>query len=681
MNNVFKKHLFNKQILVCDGEPSKNPFECLYLLANSYGFKITNGANLVQDSHVEYVAEMLGKKVPEPFYKGFPKSVRKLSKEQLLFDQLFHYFITYGLDDFSNPGYSVFEKDFERLAFKERGRKVEYIIITEDEANEIIKETVQNLLSSTRPLSEFQFSVALNYLKENTDYVPEKIASLNTCVKLFLETDKVELLKNINLSQVIKIVEEINYTKYKNKNLKKLNFSSADRKFITLILDYIFENGFVDTLNCFEKKKVWCGLLHHLHYVGKNEKGKEFVSLIRSNKNDSVYARAEKAIQSGNVKDAISIIKKSKGATLLLRQLNYFLSRCKTQEDVDFLIENLESNNVIVLIQLLLQYKKYNPNKNRVFKFTKFNKLSCHIESEEEQKRRKTLLTSEQIDLLSSSIFTMLEKALKGKLGKVYLAPNMENYAMPISEATGSSGFGVLPKGSKIPLPKDKKIRAFTYWEKVNDIDLSVIGLCEDGTQKEFSWRSMYDKQSKAVTFSGDQTSGFNGGSEYFDIDVKKFKAEYPEVKNLIFCNTVYSLGLFDDCFCRAGYMIRDKKDSGKVFEPKTVETAFTITTKSTMVYLFGLNLDKSEIVWLNVGGNSYSHVAGKLDLKFLEDYFDICDVFNLKQFFTMAATEIVSNKEDADVIVTDQNDLPIIGEKEIIHPYDIDKLLALLNK
>ena len=131
--------------------------------------------------------------------------------------------------------------------------------------------------------------------------------------------------------------------------------------------------------------------------------------------------------------------------------------------------------------------------------------------------------------------------------------PDMKNYALPLAESTSQGGFGVLARGSHIHIGERKKIRAFTYWEKVDDIDLSVLGLTEDGRQKEFSWRTMAERQSEAITYSGDQTAGFNGGSEYFDIDTAVFRKQYPRVRYLVFCNNVYSGINFDQCLCRAG--------------------------------------------------------------------------------------------------------------------------------
>ena len=80
----------------------------------------------------------------------------------------------------------------------------------------------------------------------------------------------------------------------------------------------------------------------------------------------------------------------------------------------------------------------------------------------------------------------------------------MANYALPLQENTSQGGFGVLPKGSRIHIENAKIIRAFTYWEKVNDIDLSVFGIDAKGRQTEFSWRTMAGRKPDAIFFSGE---------------------------------------------------------------------------------------------------------------------------------------------------------------------------------
>lgn len=161
----------------------------------------------------------------EPFYKGFPQSVRALSTEELVFDQLLHYFVTYGFGDFDEAGHSVFEKDFERVVFHENTEAQEFIIQTEEEAEETIQTIVYNLLSGSRPLSERQYALSLAYILEHDEDIPD-IASKNTLVRFLIDTKKLSLSDSLNLSDIMKVVDELNYRNYKNDNPKKRNLKN-----------------------------------------------------------------------------------------------------------------------------------------------------------------------------------------------------------------------------------------------------------------------------------------------------------------------------------------------------------------------------------------------------------------------------------------------------------------------
>lgn len=268
---------------------------------------------------------------------------------------------------------------------------------------------------------------------------------------------------------------------------------------------------------------------------------------------------------------------------------------------------------------------------------------------------------------------------MKNKLGKVYVDPAMKNYALPLAENTSQGGYGVLSKGSRISFDEGKKLRAFTYWERVNDIDLSVFALTEEGRRKEFSWRTMAGQQSDAITYSGDETSGYNGGSEYFDINLPEFKARHSEYRYLIFCDNVFSRVNFNKCFCKAGYMLRDEDDSGEIYEPKTVESAFLVDCESTFAYLFGIDLVKNEFIWLNQARNSNAQVAGNTPLAFLLDYFHFTEIFSVYDFFELMAEEMLEDPLDAEIVVTD-HEIACSDRAEIIREYDFDRLRALMG-
>ncbi|MBQ7308022.1 MAG: hypothetical protein IJW82_05800, partial [Clostridia bacterium] len=534
MEDIFKKYLFEKHILVndFDSEP-ENSFEVLFTFANKLNIKIVKGQELADLRLFKFAAEEIGINVPEPFYRGFPKSVRALSKEELLFDQLLHYTVTYGLGNFSEAGHSLFEETMEKIAFKESTKIKEFIIVNKEDGEKELERLMNNLLLSSRPISAIQYLLLRNYLT-TTKMTIEKCNCKDTLVQLLIDTKDTRYCDLLNLNDIIKVVEQLNFKFYENMNIKFLNLKNQDRKFISACIDICVNKKF-KLQDCFEKRAFWCGILHHIHYKPKTKLAINFVESMRYGKNCSAYSKFEKAISEGNIKLAVDILKNEKGVSVILRNLNYIVSRCKNDEDLEYLLKEIKTTNNILIIQNLIQYSNYKKGKQRVFKFTKFNRLKMHQETSKEFKNRQSFVSEENCQKISKMLNENLASNLKGKLGKVYIEDGMENIALPIQETTSMGGFGILPKGSLLKIEDAKKVRAFIYWEKVNDIDLSVIGLTENLKQREFSWRTMASKQSDAITFSGDETSGYNGGSEYFDIDINKFKKVHKDTRYLIF--------------------------------------------------------------------------------------------------------------------------------------------------
>ena len=670
--------LFTKGFFVSEESQSEHAAEALVSLANLFGIRITSRPELASKSMIRVAQRGLGVNVPDPFYKYFPESVLELSVDQLFIDQLVHYITTYGFGDFTEPGHSLFEKEFERACFAEDVEPKDYAIITLDEAIAKLQEYVEALLASTRPLSSVQYTLVLDFIAERGCTV-ESCACKDTAIQLLIDMRDPSMASLLVLSDVVRLVEWLLQRRYRISTINKLNLRNTDRKLITAVLDEIFLYGRCDVHTCHEKRKIWNGLLHHIHYKPINDVAAEFVQGIRSGPNQSVYAQFEALMGAGDVTGAAALLRDEKSPATLLRHLNYILSRCETAEEMDFVLDAMRSDNKIVLIQLLLQYAGYKRDL-RVFSFQKLNKLRVHQETQEEKARRRSMLPEKTISRVSERLQGDLADSCRGTLGRVYVDESMELVALPLQEGTSMGGVGTLPTGSRIPLEEGKKIRAFTYWELVDDIDLSAVGLTETGEQIEFSWRTMAANQSDAIVYSGDQTSGYFGGSEFFDVDFVLFRQKYPTVRYIVFSDNVYSRVPFCGCLCTAGYMLRDQEDSGQVFEPKTVASSFKVTCDSTFAYLFGIDLESSEFVWLNIARDGSQRIAGETSLSFLIDRMKTTDVINLYDFACLLATEIVESPEHADVVFSDKQ-LELPEGVEQIRSVDYERIIGLLNK
>lgn len=676
MKEIFERFLFSKGFLV-GKEKDENAFFYAFAMANLFGISLSRGREYASRELLDFISYELGEDVPCSFYIGFPESVRKLSRSELLFDQLLHYTVTYGFGNFEVPGHSVFEEDFKRSAFREQVTVREMAILSVDEAEETIASFVESLVLGSRPLSNEQYSLVLAYYEEN-GRLPAKVVSKNTAIRLLVDTGDLGFSEGLWLSDTIKVCAELQYRKYGSEDIKKLHWKSSDRKFFTSLLHRIFQDGKYNLTECYEKKKLFQGVLHHIHFNPQTGEEIDFCNAMRREGNGSVYATVERALKAGDVPFAVTALYTEKGAGAILRNLNYLISRAEDKSDIRFILSHLDASPIL-LIQLYISYLTYAFEGGRTFRFTRFNRLCVHTETAEEMEHRRSRLDKEAVDVLCDFCMEKLKQTLRGKVGKVYIDEEMYRMALPLAEASSEGGVGVLARGSRLPFPKGKKIRAFTYWEGVNDIDLSVLGFTEDGRMSEFSWRTMWQKQSEAITFSGDQTSGFRGGSEYYDILLEKFKAEYPDTTYLVFANNVFSQLHFNQCICRAGYMMRDEDDSGEVFEPKTVQSSFTINADSTSAYLFGLDLLKNEFVWLNMANHSEGHIAGLQNASFLLDYFRITEHINVGRFFEWMAEEIVTDPMQADIVLS-TDEVPHREEALVIRRFDYEKILKYLG-
>lgn len=668
MNSRIKDFLFQKHILVSE-KKGENQVETLYALLNKLNVKVVEGFKYANPDMIAYCACRLGEYVPQPFYTGFPQSVRALTPEQRLFDQLVHYTRTYGFGDFEHVGHSLFEDAVQRAAFNEEEQPHEFRILKTEDAIEAFKGFCDAFVSGTRPMNPETMQLLCDAVAE-CKWEPKNIASKSIAVALLWYTKNMTFVRFVSLSDVIKLVDFIQYNVYGKEKLNKLALKNQDRKFITKVLDKILERklSYKEIQTCVEKRQTWKGLLHHIHYAAKTENGKDTISALYDDKHmHSVYSLFEKEMQSDPVA-AAKLLKIRKGNAALLRNLNRIV--CNTgAHETKLVLDEVEATSPLVIMQMQNMYRNYSSGL-RTFKFVRHNRMRTHRETE-----RKSTLTVPRVNQISRILEMKLQESLKGRVNKVYIAPGMEKIGVPYNMSASESGFGIMPTGSRIALPEGKKIRAFTYWEKVDDIDLSCFGIDEDGSRTEFSWRTMYGRQSDAVTYSGDETSGYNGGSEYFDVDIDKVREMYPEMKYMVFCNNVFSGKDFSECVCRAGWMSRDILDNGEVYEPKTVKSAYTINAKSTYAYLFAIDLATREVIWLNVIDSTRARVAGTTEFSWLYDYFTLCDTMNMRKLFTYCANEVVDTPEEADLVVGD-----VETDKELIRPYEFEKALAYLS-
>lgn len=705
--------LANHHYLVSSGivETKDDQAKIAVSLARDLGVVIRKGVEYLNSEVYQFIYTYLKKSIPQAFYKGFPQSVYSLTPTELLLDQLIHYYRTYGMGDFDKAGHSVFEEKVRKYALNHKDiQEHVFYVITENEAKSILAEIIEGYLASTRPLSTSAFSLVAEYFSESSKEVctitnPE-IASKNTVIKLILSSRNPILAKALSVTDYPKLVAELNYSNYGSKNVKKLNLNNKDRVFLTKILNILLNKDYTESvwLEIIEKRKVWKGILHHIHFKidGSRYNHKALQSAVYDDNRVSMLSYIHKAIETHDIPLAVHFME-SKGPNYIIRNMNYLISRSRTPEDIKSILNSLKkTTNPITLFQLRNYYAHLiRENKRtetvraipKIYRFNRFNTTVAHRQTNKEFKSSLTReIKTDTLQLIHDEISKIIPTLYKRKIGRVFIDKDMDLVAMPMQEGASNSGFNSLPQGSRTKL-NDKNLRVFTYWERVNDVDLSAFSLDEDFNKKELSWRTMYANQGKAITFSGDQTSGYNGGSEFFDINRELFMSDNPDSRYIVFCDNIFTsydskIGgrpEFKDILCTAGFMIRSDLTRGKTYDPKTVSTQMTLTGKTSFCIMLAYDLVKNEIVWINMNVESGRSIAYS-DSKFIDSIGTILDAttnLNVDSFYRMLATEVVEDPRIADVIISDDPEYEtreLYEDKTIIHSYDIDKHLKYLN-
>lgn len=167
-------------------------------------------------------------------------------------------------------------------------------------------------------------------------------------------------------------------------------------------------------------------------------------------------------------------------------------------------------------------------------------------------------------------VTTLLDDALARRLpprARVLVDPAVLSLALPRSGKATPGGYGVMPRGSVVPVHGDR-LRFFLYWRqkhKRTDLDLSAV-LLDDAFRHlgHLSWTNL---TAVGGVHSGDLIEAPDGASEFIEIDLAAVPARYvlPQVN-------VYAGEGFDEVAeAFVGFMTLDGDQRGRPFEPRTV--------------------------------------------------------------------------------------------------------------
>jgi hypothetical protein len=459
--------------LPIEAKKEKQPTEELLKKTISMGFvfspeviaNYTNYDELIKK--VEQVIGISGEKANKSFHKSW-KKVRDANIEQLVIEQIIHYFTTYGFERLG-----IYDKDLvyipnEKLEIPELKDEITLTVI-KGYTKEELKTKLMQLLGSGIALKE-------DTIKDVVD------------VALFVGINEKDIEKTKNkevkciLYQYLNLlpenpVEFLRYAIYvatgetlliKSKDLIEKIKETKNIRVVKLFQDYPKEKlaeifyRFKPLFLAFRTNRVMKTIINKIRKLAIT-----YHKPMPEDYLNTVTAKVKNNIELNNFEKELDKVN-----TFRKIRLAYAL-KFRTKQNIDSILYRIRNG------------------KSYVTDFDFNNK----------QKARKVL------DMVLESITSDISKNVKGK--KIYI-PDYIHYALPSTEKQFTGDF---PSGTYVSIPKDMVFGI--YWENVGknriDLDLSLIDI-----NGKIGWDASYRRENGAILFSGDITDAPRGATELF---------------------------------------------------------------------------------------------------------------------------------------------------------------------
>jgi len=539
---------------------------------------------------------------PEQINSSFHKSwlkIRDASIEQLVMEQVIHYFTTYGFE-----ALGIYNKDSvyipsEKLEIPEVNEDLKLIII-KGYTKEELKNKLINLINS---------GIAL---KDNTlNDLIEIALSVN------LKDNEIEGIKNKEMRAILynslglipsNPVEFLRYVIY-NTTEESLLIKS------NVLITKIKSQKNIKAIKLFEDYKNQYGLenLAKIFY-----RFKPLFLAFRTN------AKLKKII------NRIRRLAKKYHEPMPVDYLNTVTERIKKGKDLNELSNELNKVNIFRKIRLAYALK---------FRLTDSDSIVYRIRNGKGFATSFSFDKKEEVKNALDIVLNSISKDLNVKDKKIYFPSNV-SYALPLSE---KQFIGNLPFGSYIDIPAN--IIFGVYWKNLKlkrvDLDLSII----DVKGNKLGWDSNY-RYNGHTFFSGDITDAPNGATEMFYLN--KQNSEY-----LVYLN-YYN---FDSNIVPFKIIIANEKPEnfGKSYmvNPNNIITIINSEIKVPQEVL-GLLISEEErhrfYFFENSLGYKISSNASHTTelLNFYKKYY--CNAISLKEILLKAGAKIINKEEEADI-------------------------------
>ena len=665
--------------------------------------------------------ELVGADVTyNPMYPNFPAQVAEMDGIELFVNAIIHYW-SFGT---LMPEY---EKD-ERLPLIDVNKMALLSIGTHEDLMEIFT----NLVVSKTSLSEQDKSDVTTIIKDCLDYakyLPDEIPLKENVAligKLIIEEAPIKSANAIKkyfrtATDVLRLVTALSdgdislasHTKYRS--LKR-----CERR---MILD-LLANCENITEDLFRYQYEWIRVAEILHpfeynYARYKEVNKAFNTLRNKKKPLMFNGKVQAAILHKDMKYAADLLKARPGE--FARQLDKVL---RDSDNPNYIIECFKSVAAEISTPVLLQVRKHfigrtaeTPNPVRVF-FPKGNLAKAMSIKNELPAIDKTICQN-VARICRDALIEQYKR--KDAMGKVYVDTEFKNYLVPFNQRSASSTSKSVVRGSQLPIKSDTTaVRAFIWWTNTSrdngwdegrvDIDLSAAIYDSDWNYVDHvSYTRLRSGKMKAY-HSGDITNGGSvkgkGVAEFLDVNIDAVEESGRYIVYQVYNFTGQKFSTLENC--RFGWMEREDVNSSEIFEPTTVNMVMDVNAEGKTAIPVIFDCVERKFIWCDMnlgidsshcgGINLESNISGVTATCYAMTHLNKPNIYDLAMLNAMARGTVVDNRNDADIIFSNDTTIPfeIVIEKDertgeekrvvkdkpevpIITAYDLDYFMGQL--
>ena len=639
--------------------------------------------------------ELKGVRNYRPMYPNFPKQVMEASDAELYINAILHYF-SFALVDLTGDPDMIWLPKYKKDEREPLDEKVELRVINLA-TNEDLDALTAALATSNTSLSATDKddlkALIISGLgriheilpnvrnKENLAYIGALLCGTLIDITPYFKT----------ATDVLRLATALSDGDVSLKdNTKYRSFNGKTRRTLLSLLEGI-QNKEEDMLRHAAR---WVRLGERLH-PGDYPKRfpttlKAFTALRRHERIETHRSRVEQVVREGNTLQSILLLSQRPGD--FARRLDHVL-RQATGVNVSRVVKSFlgvaSEVSTPVLLQVMAHFSHRHESSDLRVVFPKGN-IAKVMALENTLSPLSSVVTGELVDGVKGILINRF--AGLAPLGKVYLDPDLKDCLVPFSQRSASKSLRTLVRGSKLSFTDEKNfIRFFIWWHDMkgdktskkeyewgsydnNRVDLDLSASAYDSDWNSKGAITYYHLREQYAWHSGDITSAPQGASEFIDVDIRKaLKQNIRYIVMTVHGFTSQNFCDLPECF--AGFMLREKPQSGEIYDPRTVEDKADLTTEARSGIPMIIDLVDRKVIWADIAISdgqrqrfTYHNVAtqrGTIELmgRALTNL-KKPNLYDLLSLHVAARGSFVLDEDEADVVFSVKNGTPFQLEK-----------------